>query len=469
MDTIEFPTKQKSKVYAAITPYYSQSLCGEKYLEEVKSAFGRFAIADLTLKVAGDDLTKPLSKLFYEFKDDWTCSIESPFQDQVRLSLFIDPPIENQELNFNIFLQVTSQVNARRELELISKYGEEQVVDFLDRLKLFGGAPSWENGHFKGINSSEEYKNWVTANPLNNNDQDNHFCINIGTEIDFLCCKINANQPSRYESEWPPTLPESMEIYREKFKEFLTSTAQNIGYELKYQNGYSYSKLATEANNLIPKAIDQARKPEDYRVINALLTLKNLYSDYTTIIEFGERLATGTIKHHSVVSFYLNNDLWRIVPIVLDKENWVSLVDNYLGTFQEKQTQEKATSTTHSEHTSLVISASRQGPMLYGFCRNNNCRHRILKSLEIIVSGISLKKEFERIGGECTHPKVALKRSKHFNILATCQVCHQTVTVRNVFLESKDVLSPRFDCAKIDDLGDSILPKGDPRLLPDGK
>jgi hypothetical protein len=102
--------------------------------------------------------------------------------------------------------------------------------------------------------------------------------------------------------------------------------------------------------------------------------------------------------------------------------------------------------------------------MLYVFCRDNSCRYRILKTPEMTVSGVSLKDDFARIGGECNHPKVVLKRSQHFNISATCQACNQTVMTRNVYVESKDVLSPKVDWS-MRSTGDSMLPKGDPRLL----
>jgi hypothetical protein len=119
--------------------------------------------------------------------------------------------------------------------------------------------------------------------------------------------------------------------------------------------------------------------------------------------------------------------------------------------------------TSHSEHKSLVISASRRGPMLYIFCRDDSCRHRIAKSPEVTVSGSSLEKDF--VGVECSHPKVVLNRTKHFNIAAKCLSCNQTVLTKNVYVESKDVFSPKVNWSKVSNLGDSMLPKGDPRLL----
>ena len=60
---------------------------------------------------------------------------------------------------------------------------------------------------------------------------------------------------------------------------------------------------------MIPKAIDKASTPEDYREINNLLTLKHLYDDYRTIIDFVDEITQSTLNHHAVVSFYINSDL----------------------------------------------------------------------------------------------------------------------------------------------------------------
>lgn len=116
----------------------------------------------------------------------------------------------------------------------------------------------------------------------------------------------------------------------------------------------------------------------------------------------------------------------------------------------------------HSGHTSLVVSSSRHGPMLYAFCRNQDCRRRAFKASSIVISGSSAREAIGGATGECEHKEVALKRSRHFNVSATCLSCGQSSIVRNVYLESWSVVSKAN--AKRGG-GDSILPRGDPRLL----
>lgn len=119
----------------------------------------------------------------------------------------------------------------------------------------------------------------------------------------------------------------------------------------------------------------------------------------------------------------------------------------------------------HPQHKFLVVSSSRHGPMLYAFCRGSSCRHRVFKSYKVTVRGSSIKDWFLAGQDGCAHPSVSLKRAKHFDISATCLNCGQSYLVRNMFVKSSEVLWPKIDWTTLGRLGDSMLPKGDPRLI----
>jgi len=320
--TASFTGTVENKLYTSITPFYGQLLLDKKYLEKVKAAFRRFTLTDLTIRASGGDLSKPISGLFYEFKDELAQKIEeAPFVEQISLYAFSDNVSENQELFFGLYFLITTELDAKRELDLFSKYGEDKVIEFINRVKLYPFQP------YKGITNSEQYKNWVASSP---SDDTHQFDIIIGSEWDLTCCKISASAPDRFEMDWPPDMPSALENYRQQFEVLLQRVTERFGFENTHKEEPTYPRLAIAAGSLIPKAIDKASSPDDYRVINNLLTFKNLYYDYQTIIDFGERLTTSSLKHHSVVSFYINSDLWRLVPIVLKGTNWIKLADDYL-------------------------------------------------------------------------------------------------------------------------------------------
>lgn len=116
----------------------------------------------------------------------------------------------------------------------------------------------------------------------------------------------------------------------------------------------------------------------------------------------------------------------------------------------------------HAGHTSLVVSSSRHGPMLYVFCREEDCRRRVLKASSLVISGLSAREAIGGIAEGCEHRKVVLKRGRHFDISATCLACGQSSVVRNAFVESWSMVS-RVNTRRGG--GDSVLPRGDPRLL----
>jgi len=315
----------ENRLYTSITPFYGQSLLDEKYLEKVKAAFCRFTLTDLMIKASGGDLSKPVSGLFYEFKDEWAqYAEEEPFAEQINLNAFIDSPSENQDLFFELFFQLTTKFGAKRELDLFSKYGEDEVIEFVNRVK-------WALQPYEGITNSEKYKSWVASLPYDDSDDSHHFHFMIGADVRLTCCKVSASTPDGFETDWPPNMPSVFENYRKQFEVLLQRVAEKVGFENPYKKEPTYPNLAIVAGELIPKAIDKASSPDDYRVINNLLTFKNLYLDYKTITDFGEQLTISSLRHHSVVSFYINSDLWRLVPIVLEGTNWIKLVDDYLG------------------------------------------------------------------------------------------------------------------------------------------
>jgi hypothetical protein len=123
------------------------------------------------------------------------------------------------------------------------------------------------------------------------------------------------------------------------FELLLTEMAEKVGFRGLYKDDPTYPKLVMAADRLIPKAIEKANSPEDYRAVNNLLMLKNLYTDYKKIIDFGEQVITSTLKQRSVVSLYINNDLWRMIPLVLEQKNWITLVDEYLNDLKNTKKQ----------------------------------------------------------------------------------------------------------------------------------
>jgi hypothetical protein len=308
-----------------VTPYYTKSLMEPKRIEAIESAFSRLALTDLLIKSAGGDITKPVNKLYYEFKDLWIGDLkEKSISDQFTIYAVTQNNNVKQEIFFDVYFQLSTFFTAEREMSLFSKYGEEIVNEFVERVKLYKGATNCflSEGQYRGITNSDRWKSGL--------EDGSH--LPIGTAIEFNCTKIFASNRKGFgrDSDWPSTHPEIMDNNKQQFDLILHRIAEKIGFTQFLDQKSEYLDLACKADQLIAKALDKASTPEDYREINNLLTLKNIYWDYREIIEYIEEVVMSTMNHHSVVSFYVNNDLWRLVPLVLEQKNWATLVDDYL-------------------------------------------------------------------------------------------------------------------------------------------
>jgi ribonucleotide reductase alpha subunit len=324
-EELEHSIEVENASHMLITPFYSKPLLDQKRLDALEAAFCRLALTDLLIKAAGGDLTKPVNKLYYEFKDEWTKPLkDKSITDEITISAITQNNSENQEIFFNVYFQLYASFTAEQEMRLFSKYGEELVNEFVERVKLYQGATNYflANGQYKGITNSDRWKNGQTSGDY----------IQIGTEIEFNCTKIIPASRADFarDSNWPSKLPEVLENNRQQFDSILCKVAEKIPFNDFHRKKSEYLDLACNADELIPKALDKASSPEDYREINNLLTLRNIYWDYRGIIEYVEEVVRSTLNHHSVVSFYVNSDLWRLVPLVLEQKNWAMLVDDYL-------------------------------------------------------------------------------------------------------------------------------------------
>jgi predicted CopG family antitoxin len=330
-DANEMAINVEKKSYVNITPFYSKSVVDKKFVSDLKETFSRFAMTDLTLKAAGGDFSKPTNKLFYEFKNEWLQKLETtPLLEKISFSAFIDNSSEKQELFCEMYFQLDTWVSAERELDLFSKYNEEEVKEFIERLKMCEYPDYAVNGRFNGITNAERYKEWVAGAPSDHDDDVPGFGVQIGTELDLVCCVITVSDPRSYQVDWPD-IPIILDQHRRAFESLLSEIADKVGFERIHKDDSRYPTLVTTAGQLIPKALENANSPEDFRAINNLLMLKNLFTDYMKIIEFGEQVITSTLKQRSVVSLYINIDLWRMIPLVLEQKNWTTLVEEYLN------------------------------------------------------------------------------------------------------------------------------------------
>ncbi|MGD0029187.1 MAG: hypothetical protein ABSC91_09635 [Candidatus Bathyarchaeia archaeon] len=337
-DYTEATTPEGGKPFSWLTPFYPPSLQQKENLEKTKAALSGFAFSDIMAKLTGGDYDKPVSGIFDEFKDEWKQQIEKEFPQQVGVRATVEN--RDQNLLFSFSFAVITSFNAKREQELFDKYGQDEVKDFVNKILLSGGESVPGKCQYEGITNSEKYKGLIDPRGVEEANFGS-FNIYIGTFVEFPCCRVIIDNPRLFQLERVPDVPSGFENDRQQFKAMVLKMSEKIGRrdlvervkgfankrESKELNDADFSLLAS---NIIPEAVSKASSSDDYKEINNLMTIQNKLSNYNALMGFTEDLVESTLSHYSVVSFYINRDLWRLVPLVLEGKNWITLVDEYL-------------------------------------------------------------------------------------------------------------------------------------------
>ncbi|QQG48697.1 MAG: hypothetical protein HY247_08190 [archaeon] len=92
----------------------------------------------------------------------------------------------------------------------------------------------------------------------------------------------------------------------------------------------SFGEILARCQNLtrfIRLATKLANAPEEFATVRELSRMGNRVRGYSMVLEFLETLVRSSLERHKVISFYVNADVWRVMPLALEQTNWVELVN----------------------------------------------------------------------------------------------------------------------------------------------
>jgi hypothetical protein len=87
---------------------------------------------------------------------------------------------------------------------------------------------------------------------------------------------------------------------------------------------------STSLTDFVKLATKTASTPEDFSNIRTITSVRNRILSYRKVSSFIEELVRQTLTRRSVVSFYVNTDVWRLLPLVMENKNWLSLAEDFL-------------------------------------------------------------------------------------------------------------------------------------------
>lgn len=95
-----------------------------------------------------------------------------------------------------------------------------------------------------------------------------------------------------------------------------TAPRQNLGELLAYSENLT---------RLIRLATKLANTPEDFAEIQRISRMRSRIRGYSLVMEFLEILVRSSLERHNVISFYVNTDVLRAMPLALKGTNWIEL------------------------------------------------------------------------------------------------------------------------------------------------
>lgn len=111
-------------------------------------------------------------------------------------------------------------------------------------------------------------------------------------------------------------------------------TEYDIYYEREKGEGrvkQSFGELLAYSENLtrlVRLATKLASVPEDFAEVRRLTRMRDRVKGYSMVMEFLETLIRSSVERHNVISFYVNTDVWRVMPLALQGTNWIELISS---------------------------------------------------------------------------------------------------------------------------------------------
>lgn len=237
-------------------------------------------------------------------------------------ALIITPVVAPAEVASSLF-----EFDQEREEELFATYGKDNVLSLVNSLTVRSGLSSEDNETYKGLEQSKDR------------------IVSFSWEVELTPCRAIAKGRDEIEVElasglvtnqggeaWAAvwsTIEEMGNWMSLKPSDYF-ATEMELAKTRKLELSailVSSQKLAT----FLKLATKIASTPQHFEAIKHLNSYRLKISDREQIASILQDLVDRVLSRRSVVSFYINSDLAKALPLVLGKANWLAFADNYLA------------------------------------------------------------------------------------------------------------------------------------------
>jgi len=306
-------------------------------LDEVKKYLPDFYLGELDRKLEFVDgpVYRPKTKVNTEFERRWKEELdEFPLGDMV-LNVEID---ENDvsKLIFKPFVRLSRHLYYEELLKLFEEYGEKNVLGYINLFTVTVGGKQ--------------------VDYLNHLETDDYEHIYFWIDIDLPSCQVNIEDAENYEIDFIDQEKYLEILYRELrvLENYVESLSNKIDFDHKkffekdqkklekdHERGLNelhslHLYIRSNTWNEFLKLATRLAKPEDFLDIKKISTYRNQMLNFYQVEGLFYDIIKSSIERRSVVSFYVNTDVWRFLPLVLKEQDWFIIADEYLQSIKQE-------------------------------------------------------------------------------------------------------------------------------------
>jgi hypothetical protein len=295
-------------------------------LEKIKDSVSRVILNELENQL----FPRPFdhkNRVFEEFKQEWANQLSENPLYSMTLEASIDEVNSNRVI-FTPNVVLSKTLTEDDQERLFEKYGEMDVVDFINKFN----PKDTDKGEKRYLGSAEElhekiiylqiYLPSCSANVLDSDNFEanditsddtmkkiNQDAINLRVLIGDLGKRVDINTDNFFVNE----------------HKYLRDLPSDEDSEIPLV--FARSETLT---NFLKIATQLAKETKDFVYIAEINSCRNRILDYVRTQSFVSNLVESSVRRRSVVSFYVNEDVWRFLPLAIKGKNWIKIADAYL-------------------------------------------------------------------------------------------------------------------------------------------
>ena len=306
-------------------------------LEEAKNYLPDFYLGELDRKLQFTDgaVYRPKTKVNAEFEKRWRDELDEYPLGNIILNVSINEK-DNNQLLFKPTVRLSRNLDYDELMKLFEEYGENNVVGYINLFTVYVGGKQ--------------------VDYLNTFELKEYDHVFFWTDIDLPSCQVTIRDAENYEIEFIEQTDYSENLYRDHYvlDRMVESLCKKIGIDhanslekdkkqlqkdLEKGRNELYSLhqyMRSDTWNNFLKLTTRLAEPEDFQSIKKISTYRNQILNYFKVEDLIYNLVTSSINRRSVVSFYVNTDVWRFLPLVLKEQDWFNIAELYLASLKQE-------------------------------------------------------------------------------------------------------------------------------------